>query len=138
MSPSRTEHIDPAQVRKSLLVLRDWIAADEAEITAGKVAWPDRSSVAAGCRLSLALLEQDAPGHSVEVRVPPFAAVQCVAGSVHRRGTPPNVVQCDARTWLRLATGMATMADAIAQGAEVSGAHATDVAHWLPVVDLTR
>ncbi len=81
---------------------------------------------------------EDAPGHSVEVRVPPFAAVQCVAGSVHRRGTPPNVVQCDPRTWLRLATGLLTLEEAAAAGAEVSGAHAADVAHWLPVVDLNR
>lgn len=95
---------------------------------------PSRATVAAAVRLSAAQLEQDAPGHSVEVRVPPFAAVQCVEGSVHRRGTPPNVVQCDALTWLRLAGGYTDMDGAVAAGAEVSGAHAGDVSHWLPVV----
>lgn len=135
---SATGHVDPAEVRTALLTVRDWIAADESDLTAGHVLRPSRASVAAACRLSLALLEQDAPGHSVEVRVPPFAAVQCVAGSVHRRGTPPNVVQCDPRSWLRLATGFLTVAQAVAAGVEVSGAHAADVAHWLPVVDLTR
>ncbi|AGP30166.1 hypothetical protein A606_02565 [Corynebacterium terpenotabidum Y-11] len=124
---------DTAQVRAALLAVRDWIAADE-----GEVPRPSRAAVAAACRTSLALLEADAPGHSVEVRVPPFAAVQCIAGPVHRRGTPPNVVQCGPHAWLRLATGFDSLEDAVAAGAEVSGAHAADVAHWLPVVDLTR
>ena len=48
----------------------------------------------------LALLEQRAPGRSVEVRVPPFAAVQVVPGVRHTRGTPPAVVETDGATWL--------------------------------------
>lgn len=118
--------------------MEHWIRADEDAVASGEVPRPARSAVAEACRLSVALLGEDAPGHSVEVRVPPFAAVQCVAGSVHRRGTPPNVVQCEPRTWLRLATGIDTLEDAVAAGAEVSGAHAADVVHWLPVVDLSR
>ena len=124
------EKTDPAEVRAALLAVRDWIDGDGVR--------PSRTAVATACRLSVALLGEDAPGHSVEVRVPPFAAVQCVPGSVHRRGTPPNVVQCDPRTWLGLATGLVTLEEAVAGGAEVSGAHAGDVAHWLPVVDLRR
>lgn len=129
---------DPASVRAALLAVRGWVVADEDAVASGAVQRPSRAAVAAACRLSVELLGEDAPGHSVEVRVPPFAAVQCVAGSVHRRGTPPNVVQCGPRTWLRLATGVVTLAGAVAEGAEVSGAHAADVAHWLPVMDLTR
>jgi len=124
------EKTDPAEVRAALLAVRDWVDGDGER--------PSRVAVAEACRLSIALLGEDAPGHSVEVRVPPFAAVQCVAGSVHRRGTPPNVVQCTPRAWLRLATGIDTLEDAVSAGAEVSGAHAADVAHWLPVVDLRR
>jgi len=124
------EKTDPAEVREALLAVRDWVDGDGER--------PSRAAVAEACRLSIALLGEDAPGHSVEVRVPPFAAVQCVAGSVHRRGTPPNVVQCTPRAWLRLATGIDTLEDAMSAGAEVSGAHAADVAHWLPVVDLRR
>ncbi|WP_291476167.1 sterol carrier family protein [Corynebacterium sp.] len=124
------EKTEPAEVRAALLAVRDWVDGDGER--------PSRTAVARACRLSTALLGEDAPGHSVEVRVPPFAAVQCVAGSVHRRGTPPNVVQCSPRTWLRLATGVDTLDDAVSAGAEVSGAHAADVAHWLPVVDLRR
>lgn len=53
----------------------------------------------------LALLTEKAPGASVEVRVPPFAVVQCIAGSRHTRGTPPAVVEMDAETWIALARG---------------------------------
>ncbi|MDN6619820.1 MAG: sterol carrier family protein, partial [Corynebacterium variabile] len=99
------EKTDPAEVREALLAVRDWVD--------GNGERPSRAAVAEACRLSIALLGEDAPGHSVEVRVPPFAAVQCVAGSVHRRGTPPNVVQCTPRAWLRLATGIDTLEDAV-------------------------
>ena len=58
-----------------------------------------------------------APGRSVEVRVPPFAAVQCIPGPVHRRGTPPSVVETDAATWLALALGDLTWAQASESGA---------------------
>ncbi|MDN6439757.1 sterol carrier family protein [Corynebacterium nuruki] len=127
---SRSDVTDPAALRAALQGVLPWLQDPQG------VPRPSRSAVAAACRLSIAKLGEDAPGHSVEVRVPPFAAVQCVAGSVHRRGTPPNVVQCDARTWLRLATGLDTWEGAV--GLDVSGAHADEVAHWLPVVDLTR
>ncbi|WP_019806646.1 sterol carrier family protein, partial [Saccharomonospora halophila] len=76
-----------------------------------------------------------APGRSVEVRVPPYAAVQCVAGPRHTRGTPPNVVETDPRTWLELATGRLEWTDAVESGrVDVSGARAAEVAHRLPVV----
>ncbi|HEY0638900.1 MAG TPA: sterol carrier family protein, partial [Pseudonocardiaceae bacterium] len=76
-----------------------------------------------------------APGGSVEVRVPPFGVVQCVAGPRHTRGTPPNVVQTDPRTWLLLVTGRETWADATAAGrVSASGTRAADIATWLPLV----
>ncbi len=125
MADSRT---DPAAVRTALLEVWPWVSDPEGTLR------PSRAKVAAAVRLTVAQLGEDAPGHSVEVRVPPFAAVQCVEGSVHRRGTPPNVVQCDALTWLRLAGGLIDVDGAVAAGAEVSGAHATDISHWLPVI----
>jgi hypothetical protein len=84
--------------------------------------------------LSLRTLEQIAPGRSVEVRVPPFAAVQCVEGPRHTRGTPPNVIETDPRTWLELATGALAWDEAL-DGARVtaSGTRA-DLSHLLPVV----
>ncbi|MFT4263509.1 MAG: sterol carrier family protein [Nocardioides sp.] len=81
----------------------------------------------------LALLEARAPGRSVEVRVPPYAAVQCVEGVRHTRGTPPAVVETDALTWIRLATGDLAWADA-GPAVRASGER-TDLAPWLPLAD---
>ena len=50
----------------------------------------------------LKIVEAIAPGRSVELRIPPYAAIQCVEGGSHRRGTPPNVVEMDAQTLLKL------------------------------------
>jgi putative sterol carrier protein len=67
--------------------------------------------------------------------VPPFAAVQCIAGPRHTRGTPPNVVETDPRTWLELVTGRLSWVDAAAAGRlTASGIRAEDVAGWLPLV----
>jgi hypothetical protein len=85
-------------------------------------------------RWSLEELGERAPGNAVEVRVPPFGVVQCVAGPRHTRGTPPNVVEADAGTWLALVTGTLGWADALAAGrVRASGARA-DVSPWLPLV----
>jgi Bacterial SCP ortholog len=86
-------------------------------------------------RLTARTLAAIAPGASVEVRVPPFVAVQCISGPEHRRGNPPNVVETDPRTWLLLATGSVSVADAAETGAlQLSGARATEIANWLPLV----
>jgi hypothetical protein len=78
-----------------------------------------------------------APGAAVELRVPPFVAVQCVAGLTHTRGNPPNVVETDPRTWLLLATGIATVAEMAATGAlRMSGSRAVEIADALPLVAL--
>jgi hypothetical protein len=65
----------------------------------------DRATTATAVRFTLEELATTAPGRTVEVRVPPHGAVQCIAGPVHTRGTPPNVIETDAATWLRLAVG---------------------------------
>ena len=86
-------------------------------------------------RYLLQLLAEKAPGNAVEVRVPPFAAVQCVDGPRHTRGTPPNVVETDPRTWLLLATGRLDWDAAVAGGAvRASGTRAGEVVAGLPVV----
>ena len=85
----------------------------------------DRTTLATAVRFTLDELGAHAPGRSVEVRVPPFGAVQCVEGPRHTRGTPPNVVEADPETWLRLATGMQPWAEALAEGRlRVSGTRA--------------
>lgn len=96
----------------------------------------ERASVAGAVRTTLGVLAARHPGQLVEVRVPPWGAVQIGvpgAASVHRRGTPPNVVECDAMTWLALADGRLSWADAAAQHrVSASGAHA-DLGDLLPL-----
>lgn len=81
----------------------------------------------------LAVLEQRAPGKSVEVRVPPYAAVQAIPGVRHTRGTPPAVVETDAATWLAVATGELGWADALAAGRVTASGERTDLTPYLPL-----
>ena len=97
---------------------------------------PERAVLRAAVKESLAALAALAPGHSVEVRVPPFGAVQCVAGPRHTRGTPPNVVETDAATWLRLATGALTWTDAVAEGSVSASGNRADLSAVLPLSPL--
>ena len=73
-----------------------------------------------------------APGNSVEVRVPPFGVTQCIPGPRHTRGTPPNVVETDASTWLSLVTGRLSWADALADGAVQASGQRADLSGLLP------
>lgn len=77
----------------------------------------DRNTTAMAVRYLLQLLAERAPGNTVEVRVPPFGAVQCIPGPRHTRGTPPNVIETDAATWLALASGRLAWHDALGSGA---------------------
>ena len=85
-------------------------------------------------RFLLEELAAQAPGRSVEVRVPPHGAVQCVPGPRHTRGTPPNVVETDAMTWVALATGDISWADAMAEGRVRASGERADLSGFLPVV----
>lgn len=90
--------------------------------------------MATAVRYLLQILADRHPGGSVEVRVPPFGAVQCVAGLRHGRGTPPNVVETDARTWLALATGHLDWTSAVASGSlRASGSRTPEIARHLPL-----
>jgi hypothetical protein len=94
---------------------------------------PETGLLRAAVRHLLWVLEASAPGRSVEVRVPPVAAVQCVPGPRHTRGTPPNVVETDPLTWFCLATGRLGWQEAAGSGAvRASGARA-DLGPYLPL-----
>ena len=82
------------------------------------------------------LLAAQAPGRAVEVRVPPYAAVQCIEGPRHTRGTPPNLVEMDPVTWVRLAAGLTNWADALAAGAVRASGVRADLGAYLPVLDM--
>ncbi|MBS9373846.1 sterol carrier family protein [Rhodococcus sp. B50] len=128
MAPRRP--VDPAELRTALERVGPWVTGESDEK-------PSRPDLAAAVRLSARTLEQLAPGSSVEVRVPPFVAVQCIEGPRHTRGTPPNVVETDPRTWLRLVVGSVEFGAAVTSGAvEASGRRAAEIGRLLPIARL--
>src|SRR5258707_4030559 len=94
---------------------------------------PLREALRAATIHALGLLEAGAPGRAVEVRVPPFGAVQCVAGPRHTRGTPPNVVETDAVTWIMLAAGRTGWPAAVATGSVRATGPPADMPAYLTV-----
>ena len=94
----------------------------------------DRSTLALAVRYTLQLLAEQAPGGTVEVRVPPHGAVQCIEGPKHTRGTPPNVVETDASTWIALATGTLSWADARGAGRVHASGQRADLSTVLPLL----
>jgi hypothetical protein len=99
---------------------------------------PQPAALRGGVSYLLNVLAARAPGRAVEVRVPPYAAVQCLAGPRHTRGTPPNVVETDPVTWILLATGRLGWADAVAAGRVRASGPRSDLSGHLPVTDATR
>jgi hypothetical protein len=121
---------DPVKTRDAVRSVEAWLRDDTSPA-------PSRADLAAAVRLTARTLAQQAPGASVEVRIPPFVAVQCISGPRHTRGTPPNVVEADPRTWLLVATGLLGVTDASATGAlRLSGSRAGEIQTWLPLVGL--
>jgi putative sterol carrier protein len=82
---------------------------------------------------TLAVLNSKAPGRAIEVRIPPYAAVQCGEGPTHTRGTPPNTIEMDAQTWLALADGQLTWAQALADGKIAASGVRADLSEYLPL-----
>jgi uncharacterized protein (TIGR03083 family) len=95
---------------------------------------PDAGALRLATRALLAALVSKAPGHTVEVRVPPIFAVQCVEGPRHTRGTPPNVVELDPLTWVRLAAGRLPWAEAVADGRVRASGARSNISALLPIL----
>ncbi|MDJ1134729.1 maleylpyruvate isomerase family mycothiol-dependent enzyme [Streptomyces iconiensis] len=110
------------------------VHSDDLGRATGAAVHLDRQALAATVRLLADALAAKAPGASVEVRVPPFAVVQAVEGPRHTRGTPPNVVEAHPLTWLRLATGRTTWADALDTAHLSASGERADLAGLLPVL----
>jgi uncharacterized protein (TIGR03083 family) len=130
---------------RGAITAQDWVATRVIEIVVHSDDFarsrPDRDPVplrrgalAIAARTLAEVLAAQAPGRSVELRVPPFIAVQAVAGPRHTRGTPPNVVETDPLTWLRLATGRAAFAAAVRTGAVQASGVRADLSDHLPVL----
>lgn len=94
----------------------------------------DRDTTATAVRYLLQLLAESAPGNTVEVRVPPFGAVQAIEGPRHTRGTPPNVIETDAETWVAIATGDLSWAAALAAGRVSASGQRADLSDHLPLL----
>ena len=121
---------DPQMARAAVLKVTPWLSDDTAPE-------PDRNEIATAVRLTARALAVLAPGASVEVRIPPFVAVQCISGPEHTRGTPPNVAESDPRTWLLLVTGLKGVDEAVAEGLlRLSGSRAQEISTWFPLVRL--
>lgn len=122
--------------------LRQWAQAQDVVAGEGATAAQaspapaslDRRTLATAVRFTLEELAACAPGHAVEVRVPPHGVTQAVSGTVHRRGTPPSVVETDAGTWLALATGRLDWAEALGSGALHASGERCDLSPYLPLV----
>ena len=117
------------ELRAAVEPVRAWLA--------GEAEQPARSVVGTAVKTTARWLAQQVPGRSVELRVPPHVAVQLVQGPRHTRGTPPNVVETDAATWLRLATGTVTWADAVRDGKVSASGNRADLSGYLPLRALT-
>ncbi|TYP87890.1 sterol carrier family protein [Blastococcus xanthinilyticus] len=117
--------IPAEELRAAVDPVRGWLA--------GEADQPPRAVVGAAVKTTARWLAQQVPGRSVELRVPPHVAVQCVEGPRHTRGTPPNVVETDAATWLRLATGQTTWDEAVAAGKVTASGNRADLSANLPL-----
>jgi hypothetical protein len=95
---------------------------------------PRPEALRAATRYLLDLLASAAPGRAVEVRVPPYAAVQCIGGPRHTRGTPGNVVEMEPVTWVRLATGLLPWDEAVSDGLVRSSGVRADLAPYVPLL----
>jgi hypothetical protein len=126
MAPPR---IRPEDGRAAVIAVRD-------DLSAGRVAdgvGASRPELATAVRYLLQVLADAHPGHTVEVRVPPFGAVQCVEGPRHTRGTPANVVEMDAATWVTLATGELSWQEALTEARVHASGSRADLSTLVPL-----
>ena len=94
----------------------------------------DEIMLATACRYLLEELAERAPGNSVEVRVPPYGATQCIEGPRHTRGTPPNTVEMNPNVWFELATGRISWQQALAEAKVLASGTRADLSEVLPLI----
>jgi hypothetical protein len=111
----------------------DGTAAIDAVRTSGLES-ADETMLATACRYLLEELAERAPGNSVEVRVPPYGATQCIEGPRHTRGTPPNTVEMNSHVWFALATGEMSWSQALAEAKVLASGTRADLSEVLPLI----
>ncbi len=131
--PSQHDLVAALRAQDPLAQPGDDVRAQLARAVAGADT-PDPAALRLACRATAQLLAERVPGRTVELRVPPYAAVQCVAGPRHTRGTPPNVVEAQPHAWVRLATGELTWADAVRDGRVRASGERADLSAHLPLL----
>ncbi|MCP3817983.1 maleylpyruvate isomerase family mycothiol-dependent enzyme [Streptomyces sp. A3M-1-3] len=140
---TQTPATRPLSLRVGAMTLADFMVTRTVELVvhtddlnraAGLEIPFDRQALATCTRLLADALALRAPGASVEVRVPPYAVVQCVEGPRHTRGTPPNVIETDPLTWIRLATGRTGWQEAVGAAAVSASGERADLSGLLPIL----
>ena len=129
---------DNVGVARSRIPDADGLGAVRAAVeaaTSGDPGQTDRATQRLAVKYTLQLLADRAPGSSVEVRIPPLAAIQAIPGPVHRRGTPSAVVEIDPTTWLALATGDLSWTAARESGRVRASGERADLTPWLPLLN---
>lgn len=121
--PSR--QVDPEQLRAAVGAVLAAARDDQP---------PPPEDLANAVRMSLSVLARVAPGKAVEVRVPPYGAIQCGQGPRHTRGQPPNTVEADPVTWVRLAAGDMSWAEAVESGRLHASGIRADLSAHVPLV----
>lgn len=94
---------------------------------------PDRDIERVAVKHLLSLLRAKAPGRSVEVRIPPYAAAQIVEGVRHTRGNPPASVECGARTFIELCCGDLSWSEAVDSTRLMASGERSDLSRLLPL-----
>ena len=126
-SRRRTQPAEGAAAIRRILAALDGVAE------AARDLGPERADLRTAARFLCEELAARAPGHAVEVRVPPYAVVQCITGPRHTRGTPPNVVEVDPLTWVELTTGRLAWVDAANAGRICASGERADLSALLPL-----
>ncbi|MDX6286259.1 MAG: hypothetical protein QOG53_1744 [Frankiales bacterium] len=105
-----------------------------ASLPDGQAVAIDHDALGVAVRMLLGILTERLPGKSVEVRIPPYAAAQCIEGPRHTRGNPPNVVEADGLTWVEIATGRLAWGEAVGSGRVQANGERSDLSAYLPVL----
>ncbi len=119
--------------RRRIKAADGWSAVNAVSDAIAEQVSPDAATMACAVRFLLEELAEVAPGNSVEVRVPPLGATQCIEGPRHTRGTPPNVVEMSPETWFAVATGSLGWVDAVAAAKVSASGTRADLADVLPL-----
>jgi Bacterial SCP ortholog len=119
--------------RRTVSVVSDADQSVAAALSRYRAGEAERADLRLLTKHYLARLVAKAPGHAVEVRVPPYGAVQCIQGPRHTRGTPGAVIEMPADAWIDLATGTTSWAEARAAGRVRASGERTDLSELLPL-----